>query len=281
LIFGIIAVFLREALDETVRTPRDLGELPRSVMLAHIPTDKQPGLLGTGASESRLIEFPTSPFSEAFRSLRTSILSSEGNKRVQKLLVTSAIAGDGKTTVVYNLGIALAQQGARVLIIDCDMRHPDLHTRFNVPRSPGLSDLISDDTRLDLSAIVSHTRLPMLSFLPSGEQPELAAELLGSSRFGALLQTCASQYDYVLIDSPPILPVTDAAIIANKVDGVIAVVRSRRTTRALLSGLVNALHRTQTPVLGFVLNDVRHSPAEGMYGYSYAGDRGGEIHANA
>lgn len=280
-LLGLLTAFFRESLDETVRTSRDLDDVPRMGMLAYVPTDRNAGLLGTGESESQLITAPTAPFSEAFRALRTSILFAGPRGQMQTLLITSAIGGDGKTTVVYNLGIALAQQGARVLIIDGDMRNPDLHRRFHVERAPGLSESLSQTSGVELAGVVRHGKLPNLSLLPAGMQPELAAELFGSARFDSLLQACAARYDHVLIDSPPILAVTDAAIIAAKVDGILAVVRSRRTTRPLIAGLAQALERTNAPVLGFVLNDVLHPSLDGLYGYSYARETGKGVHANA
>lgn len=290
LMLGLLAAFFRESLDQTVRTARDLDELPQLGMLAYVPTDRQAGLLGEGDAESQLIATPTSPFSEAFRALRTSILFSSGGRRVRTLLITSAIEGDGKTTVAYNLGVAFAQQGARVLMIDGDMRKPDLHRRFSVARSPGLSDLLGGASYsgasgngggLDVHGVVRHGKLPNLFLLPAGQQPELPSELFGGARFDALLESFAGRFDYVLIDSPPMLPVTDAAIIATKVDGVLPVVRSRRTTRPLLAALAQALQRTEAPVLGFVLNDVLHPSLDGMYGYSYSREPERSVHANA
>lgn len=202
---------------------------------------------------------------------------------MKTLLVTSATKGDGKTTIVYNLGVAFAQQGAKVLLIDGDLRNPHLHDGFGVPRCPGLSEFLGLERGVE-PEVVCHPKLENLFLLPAGTLPELASELVGSKRFEALLQSCASQYDYVLIDSPPMMAVTDAAIIATNADAVLAVVRSHRTTRSLLAGLAQALERTQVSVLGLVLNDVQNPSQDGLYGvygYGETSDNRRTLHANS
>jgi capsular exopolysaccharide synthesis family protein len=261
--------------------------------------------MGSGANQ--LIDAPRSPFSEAFRALRTSInladlrwancnifstqehtsaaiaatgvpvfvwkdesLEAVSPTRSRTMLVTSALGGAGKTTVTYNLGVAFAQQGARVLLIDGDVRNPDLHRLFSAPVAPGLTEACGDPASTEISGIAQHSSLPTLFLLPAGELPELPTELFGSPGFDSVLSKLSSRYDYVLIDSPPILAVTDASIIATKVSAITAVVRSRSTTRAVLSALVQAMQRTHAPVLSFVLNDVCHPTLDGFYDYSYS-----------
>ena len=301
--FGISAAFLRESLDETVRTPQELGEIQGLTMLGYVPRLLRH--MGSGASQ--LIDAPCSPFSEAFRALRTSInladvrwansnifstqehaaaaiaatgvpvfvwkdesLEAISSTRSRTMLVTSALGGAGKTTVTYNLGVAFAQQGARVLLIDGDLRNPDLHMLFCAPLAPGLSEACRNPASTDIFGIVQHSSLSSLFMLPAGEQPELPTEVLGSPGFDSILRKLSSLYDYVLIDSPPILAVTDASIIATKVSAITAVVRSRSTTRPVLSALVQALQRTHAPILSFILNDVRHPTLDGFYDYSYS-----------
>src|SRR5580704_7227868 len=150
------------------------------------------------------------------------------------MLVTSALGGAGKTTVTYNLGVAFAQQGARVLLIDGDLRNPDLHRLFSTPVAPGLSEACGNPTSTEMAGIAQHSSLPTLFLLPAGKEPELPTELFVSPGFDSVLRKLSNQFDYVLIDSPPILAVTDASIIATKVSAITAVVRSRRTTRPVL-----------------------------------------------
>jgi capsular exopolysaccharide synthesis family protein len=227
-------------------------------------------LLPTSGGDSKLIDAPKAPFSEAFRVIRTSIMRAIPPGGSKTLLVTSAAGRDGKTTAVYNLGVAFAQQGARVLLLDCDLRNPDLHRLFGCAISPGVSELVDPVTHAEVLGVVRHTSLSNLFMLPAGLPPEFPSEFFESETFDALLRVCAADYDYVLIDSPPILSVTDTSIIASKVGGTIAVIRSRSTTQSVLSSLIESLRHTKTPVLGVVLNDVRNPQVDGFHGYSYS-----------
>ena len=268
--FGISSAFLRESLDETVRRPRDLQRIAGLRMLGYVPRMGTKNLLPTSGGDSKLIDAPKAPFSEAFRVIRTSIMRAIPPGGSKTLLVTSAAGRDGKTTAVYNLGVAFAQQGARVLLLDCDLRNPDLHRLFGCAISPGVSELVDPDTHAEVLGVVRHTSLSNLFMLPAGLPPEFPSEFFESETFDALLRVCAADYDYVLIDSPPILSVTDTSIIASKVGGTIAVIRSRSTTQSVLSSLIESLRHTKTPVLGVVLNDVRNPQVDGFHGYSYS-----------
>ena len=307
LFFGVSAAFLQESFDETVRTPQDLAEIQGLNMLGYIPTLQSRPMKAMRSGSSQLIDSPRSPFSEAFRALRTSINLAGGrwsngnifasqeqtaaaiaatgvpvfvwkdespetisSPRSRTMLVTSALGGAGKTTVAYNLGVAFAQQGARVLLVDGDLRHPDLHKLFSASVAPGLSEACANPASPEIGGIVQHSSLPTLFMLPAGEEPKLPTELFGSAAFDSVLWRLSRLYDYVLIDSPPILAVTDASIIATKVSAVAAVVRSRSTTRPVLSALVQAMQRTHAPVLSFILNDVRHPTLDGFHDYGYS-----------
>jgi capsular exopolysaccharide synthesis family protein len=277
--FGISSAFLRESLDETVRRPRDIQAVVGLRMLGYVPRMGTKSLLTVSGGDSKLIDAPKAPFSEAFRAIRTSILRVIPSNGPRTLLVTSAAGRDGKTTAVYNLGVAFAQQGARVLLLDCDLRNPDLHRLFGCAISPGVSDLEDPVTEAEVLGVVRHTALPNLYMLPAGRPPAFPAEFFESKTFDALLRVCAADYDFVLIDSPPILSVTDTSIIASKVGGTIAVIRSRNTTQSVLSSLIDSLHHASTPVLGVLLNDVRNPTADGFHGYSYSRQEEGELHA--
>jgi len=315
LFFGISAAFLQESIDETVRTPQDLDEIQGLTMLGYIPRLEALTLRQTGPGGSQLIDAPHSPFSEAFRGLRTSInlgdvrwakqnmfstedhaaadiaatgvpvfawedglLEAISTTQSRTILVTSALGGAGKTTVTYNLGVAFAQQGCRVLLLDGDLRNPELHKLFSTPVAPGLSGACGSG---EISGIVQHSSLPGLFMLPAGEQRELPSELFGSPAFDSVLRKLSRFYDYILIDSPPILAVTDASIIAGKVNAIIAVVRSRSTTRAALAALAQAMRRTHAPVIGFVLNDVRQPTLNGFYDYGYSRGKEDQLAASA
>jgi capsular exopolysaccharide synthesis family protein len=291
LFLGITAAFLSESLDETVRTSDDLAELQGLSALGYIP--RLPGespwklrvRIAPGGNADRnalsdayaqresirrtLIDSPRSPFSEAFRALRTSINLALGPSHSRTIMVTSALGGAGKTTVTYNLGVAFAQQGARVLLIDGDIRNPDLHRLFSIPVAPGLSEACQNSQPGEIAGIVQHSSIPSLFMIPAGGRIDFPSELFESGAFESLLQKAANLYDYILIDSPPILAVTDASIIASKVRAVIAVVRSKSTSRSALQALMRALHYSQAPTVSFVLNDVRHPTQAGFYDYHY------------
>lgn len=291
LFLGITAAFLSESLDETVRTSDDLAELQGLSALGYIPrlSSGSPWKvrvrLSSGGSADHdvvdpygqkdsirrtLIDSPRSPFSEAFRALRTSINLALGPSQSRTIMVTSALGGAGKTSITYNLGVAFAQQGARVLIIDGDIRNPDLHRLFSIPVTPGLSEACQNSHQGEIAGIAQHPSIPSLFMIPAGSRIDFPSELFESASFESLLQKAANLYDYVLIDSPPILAVTDASIIASKVRAVIAVVRSKSTSRSALQALMRALHYSQAPTVSFVLNDVRHPTQAGFYDYHYS-----------
>lgn len=278
---GVTATFLRESQDQTVRTLEDVSEIKGRIFPGYIPRSRSLGSDDVPCGSSELITTPGSPFSEAFRSLRTSIDFMVARTRPRIILITSALGSAGKSTVAYNLGVAYAQQGSRVLLIDADTRNPDLHHLFSAPLSPGLPDACAQRDTEQIAGIKQHSVLPTLSLLPAGERPQLPSELFASAGFGNLLNRLSKTYDYLLIDSPPILAVTDASIIATKVNSVIAVVRSRSTTRLAVSAVAQALERARVPVQGFVLNDVDKPALDGFYEYSYSRGKGEQLAINA
>ncbi|WP_213803450.1 polysaccharide biosynthesis tyrosine autokinase [Granulicella sp. dw_53] len=274
LLFGISSAFLRESLDETVRTSNDLGEVANLTAFAYIPSIQLQGQDESDAIGSKLIHAPKSPFSEGFRTLRTSITLETASYSQKIFLVTSPLGGDGKTTVTFNLGVAFAQHGARVLLIDGDLRNPELHRLFGCEIAPGLGDLQTPVIGPEVKGIVQHAALSTLFILPAGQLREFPAEFFDSEAFASLLASCARHYDYVLIDSPPVLSVADASIIASKATGTITVLRSRRTTRPIFSSSVNTLRKTGTPTIGIILNDVRNPTLDGFHNYAYTRQKG-------
>jgi len=269
LFLGVTACFVRESFDQTVRTPDDIEGLQGVSLPGYIP--RLEAILGSTpiAGQSPLIDLPRSPFSEAFRALRTEVLSQLPSSVTRIMLITSALRGAGKTTVAYNLAVALAQHGSRVLLVDADLRNPTLHRIFPCRLAPGLSDACTNGGSAEGARIVPHDSLANLFLLPAGTHPEFPAELLGSARFDQVIQNVSAGYHYVLIDSPPILSVTDASVLASKVEAIISVVRSRRTTRLELAALMKVLRRSRAPILTFVMNDVRYPSVDGFYAYNY------------
>lgn len=216
-----------------------------------------------------------SPISEAYRAIRTNLqFAAAGDKKVKTIVFTSALPSEGKSTTDTNLAIVMGQDNKRVLLVDCDLRRPVMHRRFGLPNR-GLTNCFADD--LKLADVIQHDIYPNLDVVTSGPIPPNPAELLGSPKMQELLQGVEDDYDYILLDLPPILVVTDAAVVGSQADGVILVVGSgdispdeARQAKALLEkGNVN--------ILGVVLNKVpqRH---QGSYYYYYYYDENHEKH---
>lgn len=208
-----------------------------------------------------------SPISEAYRAIRTNLqFAAAGDKKVKTIVFTSALPSEGKSTTDTNLAIVMGQDNKRVLLVDCDLRRPVMHRRFGLPNR-GLTNCFADD--LKLADVIQHDIYPNLDVVTSGPIPPNPAELLGSPKMQELLQGVEDDYDYILLDLPPILVVTDAAVVGSKADGVILVVGSgdispdeARQAKALLEkGNVN--------ILGVVLNKVPQRHQGGYYYYYY------------
>ncbi|MBR5542543.1 MAG: CpsD/CapB family tyrosine-protein kinase [Oscillospiraceae bacterium] len=194
-----------------------------------------------------------SPFiiTEAYKSMRTNLMFMlSENKKV--VAFTSAMANEGKTTTCLNMGIAFAQTGNKTLIIDMDMRKPRVHRYFEIPSSPGLSDRLGNFTK---ELPISKTEYDNLYVLPVGTIPPSPPELLMSSALDGILEKLKDEYDYIFIDTPPIHVVTDLAIIASKLDGIVFIVRENETLIEVVKQSIENLERVSAKVLGFIVND--------------------------
>lgn len=197
---------------------------------------------------------PRSAAAEAYRTLRTSIQFAGVDRPVRSVLVTSSDQGEGKTTVAANIGIAFAELGKRVLLVDCDLRRPGLHALFGLPLAPGLTNgLIAEQVTLSPLA----TPVPGLFILPAGDPPPNPAELIASARLAAALERLEADFDLLIIDSPPASIVADAAVLAKLVNGVILVVSAGRTRRELAQRAKQLLEATGARILGVVLNNAK------------------------
>jgi succinoglycan biosynthesis transport protein ExoP len=226
-----------------------------------------------------LLTSPKSEIAESYRNIRTSILFSSIDRAPQVILVTSPLSGDGKSTTAYNLAIAFGVQNKRVLLLDADMRRPTIGQKTNCNGKKGLSDLLANDLPLD-EVIQQHPGLPSLYVLTAGTVPPMPAELLASDRFGRLIQQVREKFDYILIDAPPVLLVTDPLILAFAVDGIVLVVRAGVTTKLVMKRLRAALQKPNVKALGYVLNGLRdHSEGYG-YGYGYGDNAKSEYFEN-
>jgi len=206
---------------------------------------------------------PNSPVSEAYRALRTNLSFASLDKPLRTLMLTSPGPDEGKSTVLANLAVSIAQTERRVLAVDCDLRRPCLHELFGLPNETGLTSLLIDPGA-QAKPPIQETAIPGLLVLTSGPLPPRPADLISSRRMGEVVAWLAEQADMVLFDSPPINAVADAAILATRVDGVLLVVRERRTRREAVAQAQDRLARVNARVVGAVLNGVAldHSLAQ-------------------
>lgn len=207
------------------------------------------------------------PATEAYRVIRTSIQFAQAGKELKTLAVTSCTPNEGKSMTVANLAVVLTQAGKSVLLLDCDMRNPTVHKNFGLSNKLGLSSCISMGTAL--SDAVQKTSIEGLYALTGGVIPPNPSELLGSEQMKNVLQRAKEQYDYVLIDTPPVMPVTDALIVSRFVDGMILVIASAEVKVEMARDVKNQLVNAGANILGVVLNKVRSEHHGYGYGYYY------------
>lgn len=219
---------------------------------------------------------PKNPGAEAYRVIRTGIQFAQAGKELQTIALTSCTPNEGKSTTIANLAVVLTQAGKSVLLIDCDMRNPTVHKNFNLSNKVGLSSCISMGTAL--SDAVQKTSIEGLYALTGGVIPPNPSELLGSEQMKNVLQRAKEQYDYVLIDTPPVVPVTDALIVSRFVDGMILVIASAEVKVEMARDVKNQLVNAGANILGVVLNKVRSEHHGYGYGYYYYYGNDGEKH---
>ena len=269
LVAGLGLAFFLEYLDNTIKIPEDLKQHLRIPYLGPTPLieSKPKTQAGDRSSDLVCLHSPKSTASESYRGLRTNILFSSAESPPQVILMTSPGPGEGKSITVANLAITMAQSGSRVILIDCDLRRPKIHSLFGTARDRGITNLLvgSDSTE----TTVVHTQIPNLDVLPSGPLPPNPSEMLGSKRMENLVQELRKQYTRILLDSPPITAVTDAMILSKYVDGVILVIRAGQTVREVAKNALNQLQTVGAHVLGAVLNAVDIGKDKYYYYYYY------------
>ena len=209
--------------------------------------------MANGLDQLVTITHPRSPVAEAYRALRTSILFSSLDSPVRSLLVTSTAAEEGKSTTLANLGVTFAQAGHEVILVDSDLRRPSLHRLFDLPNEYGLTTALLSETA---GPVLQPTPVERLRVLTSGPLPPNPAELLSSRRCARLIAELRDRAEFVFFDCPPIVAVTDAAILARQVDGVVLVVSAGRTRWEHAARARQLLERVQARVLGVVLTNV-------------------------
>lgn len=266
LALGIGIAVLRETLDTRIRNERDVELVTDTPIIGGIVFDPK-------ASERPLIVHadPQSPRAESFRTLRTNLYFVDAGRTSRAFVVTSSVESEGKSTTTANLAIALSDAGARVLLVEADLRRPKVAEYLGLEGAVGLSDLLIG--RADLQDVVQRWGRNSLYVLPAGAIPPNPSELLGSKAMISLIAELDRSFDVVLFDAPPLLPVTDAAILARNVGGAIVIAAAGRTHRGQLKGAMAALANVDAPVSGIVLTMLPTKGPDaygyGRYGYGY------------
>lgn len=256
------AAFLTEYLDDTIKTPEDIR------VLSGLPTLGAVIALDGDTPQKRLVAQtdPRSPAAESYRVLRTNLQFSSLDKPLGSIVVTSPGPGEGKSTTAANLALVIAQAGSRVLLLDGDLRRPNVHRLFQLPNNTGLTTAMLNVGQVPASSI-QKTLNPQLSVMTSGPIPPNPAELLGSARMKELIQQLQNDFELIIVDSPPLLAVADPAIVSKQVDGLLLVIGSGETRADMLDRAMERLEGVGSRPLGIVLNKLTHRTGGTYYQY--------------
>ncbi|QDV19758.1 Tyrosine-protein kinase YwqD [Gimesia panareensis] len=264
--------YFREMRDTTIKTVDEIRNQLHLPMLGEVPQfTEKPAHVDESQFDSALWYYyrPASREAEAYRSLRTSLLLKTDRSGAKVLQVTSAEPGDGKTTSVSNLAMAIAQTGRKVLIIDADLRRPTVHKLFGINNAVGLGDVLAQE--IDAQTSIRETRISNLSILTAGMLPENPSEMLVSRRFTETVNQLRNDYDYVLIDTPPLVVVSDPSVIASIVDGVLLVVRIDKNRRGIIRKVQQIIQTNGIRITGLIANNVI---TNSLAGYDYIDSEG-------
>ena len=293
--FGVVLAFVMESLDSSVRTPEEVQLASALPSLAVIPlrTLEEPtGARKLLASKSVVpneandavgmiaASAPSSHIAESYRALRTSILLSSLDNPPKVLLITSALPKDGKSTTAVNTAIVLAQKGGKVLLVDCDLRRPSIHRTMRLRPALGLSSVLAGLSPAE-GSIQQSRQMKNLYVLPSGPIPPQPSELLASKAMREHLRKWREEYDHVILDSPPVLSVTDAVLLSVEADAVVLVIRSGKTTKQALRHATEILQHANARLMGVVLNAFDLKSPDSYYYYYYGSQYGGEYYGRA
>jgi capsular exopolysaccharide synthesis family protein len=282
LALGVILAFVLDSLDTGLRTVGEVESVSGLPSLALIPRTRPNTLLGAGASTALrnlvVLSSPRSQSAEAFRALRTSLLLSVAGGEPQIILLTSATPSEGKTTVSMNLACVLAQRDVRVLLIDADLRRPTVHHRFGLNGKFGLTSILTGNMTLE-QTVQTVSEMPNLDILVSGPVPPFPTEMLSSDSMRQLLDHARGTYTHIVMDSPPLLSVTDSIVLARDADAVVLIVRQGKSSKHALRRARDLLVRSGARITGIALNAVDLNSPEyyayyGSYGYSSYGSEG-------
>lgn len=258
LLIGLGGALAIDHFDDSIRTEEDVERAVGLPVLAMVPVDPPPDARPIAISRGG--DFAV----ETYKNLRASLQFLGLDFTLKVIQVTSPVSGEGKTTTASNLAVVFAAAGHRVILIDADLRKPRVHEVFSLPQSEGLTSVLLGEPYQPLV----HTPVANLDVLTSGPQPPNPSEVVGGRQMRALVETLAADYDYVIVDSAPVLPVSDSVGLASLCDGVLLVAQAAKTSKRQASDSANLLARSQTPLLGVVLNRVESRSRPGSdYGY--------------
>ncbi|MFH1006224.1 MAG: polysaccharide biosynthesis tyrosine autokinase [Candidatus Latescibacterota bacterium] len=276
---GLGIAFALEYMDNTVRTPEDILQTLNLSVMGTIPDMQQISMMRLKGSDKKrrtpagervdpvLISQQDTKDTvvESYRSLRTNLQFSNVDKALKSLLISSPGPSEGKTLTVANLAISFAEMDKRTLVVDADLRKPRQHKLFGVGKTPGLTDYLVGTAALE--EVIVPTEVVNLSLIPAGKGSPNTAELLGSNRMSDLIRKLTAEYDMVIYDTPPLIPVTDGALLASKMDGVLLVVKHGGTHKEAAHHAVEILQKVGAPIIGAILNDVEVVRRPGYYRY--------------
>jgi capsular exopolysaccharide synthesis family protein len=257
LLVGVGMAFFVEYLDTSVKTIEDVERSLQAPVLGVIPQN-----VGNVLDDG-----PESPHAEAYRVLRTNLQFARKNEDWTTITVLSGGAGEGKTTTLFNLATVFAQNGQRTLVVDSDLRRPSIHRMLRANNSTGLTDLLLNK-QVSIDQVIQKTKLPTLDFLPSGKLPSSSMSILGSAQMKEVMRELKRRYDFVFFDSPPLLGVSDASILASEMDMVLQVIQYRRYPMPMTLRAKQMIQKVGGNLMGLVLNNINMSQDENYYYYS-------------
>ncbi len=262
---GIGLSFLRSRMDHRIASAEEAHELLGLDVLGVLPHMSGNETIVVRGQKAQLD--PMSEVAEACRTVRTAIYFGASESKAKTIVITSPTPGDGKTTLVSNLAIAMAQAGRRVLVLDCDFRKPQQHKVFAITDGVGINSVLTGE--MTLAQAVKPTATRGLYVLPCGPVPENPSEILISRAFAGVLEKLKEKFDHILIDSPPVVPVSDPRILAASADITLLVLRAQKSSRKLSRDALNSLASVGARVLGMTINDVSRGMRYDGYGYYY------------
>lgn len=268
LVLGVLVALLRAQLDTRVRTTKDLPGAPARVALGQVPLDR------TLVKHPRtVLQNPHSTLAESYRRLAANLQFLDASRPLRTIVVSSSVPGEGKSTTAVNLAIVMAEKRGRVLLVDADLRSPSVAGICGLEGGAGLSTVLGNQATVD--DVVQEWGVPGLHVITAGQVPPNPSQLVDSAAMDAFLATVAASYDLVVIDTPPLLALTDGAVLARKTDGAVVVARSKKINRARLAEALASLDALGATCLGLLLNGVPTSRSELRYGYGSPARRRG------